>query len=207
MSRAGAVLWKSQARTSRHLSTPKRLARVARLLPRPSRRSWRPEIPTRRTSPRSLKYRGRFRSTLLWILRSHAARPRCVRSRHADTPFDDDRAEHRRRQTRRLETWLTVAAREQNASSRGQRVLLLRARSERPRRRLCRSDETRAPDERDPSGASVRRRWRESSKRLTAPVGADAPFRGIAQARAAAPPKSGRRKCNRGASAGPRRSA
>ena len=29
--------------TSRHLSTPKRLARVARLLPRPSRRSWRPD--------------------------------------------------------------------------------------------------------------------------------------------------------------------
>jgi len=29
--------------TSRHLSTPKRLARVARLRPRPSRRSWRPD--------------------------------------------------------------------------------------------------------------------------------------------------------------------
>ena len=40
---AGAVLWKSQARTSRHLTTPKRLARVARPLPRPSRRSWRPD--------------------------------------------------------------------------------------------------------------------------------------------------------------------
>src|SRR4030081_1581666 len=33
----------SKARTSRHLSTPKRLARGARLLPRPSRRSWRPD--------------------------------------------------------------------------------------------------------------------------------------------------------------------
>ena len=65
----------SQARTSRHLSTPKRLARVARLLPRPSRRSWRPEIPPRRTSLRSRKYWGRFPSTLPWILRSHAGRP------------------------------------------------------------------------------------------------------------------------------------
>jgi len=57
------ALWKSQARTSRHLSPPKRLARVARLLPRTSRRSWRPEIPPRRTSPRSPKRRGHFRST------------------------------------------------------------------------------------------------------------------------------------------------
>ena len=57
------ALWKSQAQTSRHLSPPKRLARVARLLPRRSRRSWRPEIPPRRTSPRSPKRRGHFRST------------------------------------------------------------------------------------------------------------------------------------------------
>ena len=57
------ALWKSQARTSRHLSPPKRLARVARLLPRRSRRRRRPEIPPRRTSPRSPKRRGRFRST------------------------------------------------------------------------------------------------------------------------------------------------
>ena len=52
------------------------------------------------------------------------------------------------------------------------------ARSERPRRRLCRSDETRAPDERDPLEASVRCGWRESSKRSSASVGAGAPFRG-----------------------------
>jgi hypothetical protein len=56
------------------------------------------------------------------------------------------------------------------------------ARSERPRRRPCRSDETRAPDERDPLEASVRRGWRESSKRSSASVGAGAPFRN-AQAR------------------------
>ena len=56
------------------------------------------------------------------------------------------------------------------------------ARSERPTRRLCRSDETRAPDERDPLEASVRRGWRESSKRSSASVRADAPFRGEAQA-------------------------
>jgi hypothetical protein len=72
---AGAVLWMSQARTSRHLSAPQRLARVARLVPRRSRRSWRPEIPPRRTSPRSLK---------CWAasgprFRSHAA-GRCARS-------------------------------------------------------------------------------------------------------------------------------
>jgi hypothetical protein len=53
----------SQAGRPGLLSTPKRLAQVARLLPRPSRRSWRPEIPPRRTSPRSPKRRGRFRST------------------------------------------------------------------------------------------------------------------------------------------------
>ena len=35
--------------------------------------------------------------------------------------------------------------------------------------------------------ASVRRRWHESSKRSSAPVGAGAPFRGIAQARSTAP--------------------
>ena len=57
------ALWKSQAPTSRHLSPPKRLPRVARLLPRTSRRSWRPEIPPRRTSPRSPKRRRHFRST------------------------------------------------------------------------------------------------------------------------------------------------
>ena len=60
------------------------------------------------------------------------------------------------------------------------------ARSERPTRRLCRSDETRAPDERDPLKASVRRGWRESSKRSSASVRADAPFRGVAIARAGA---------------------
>ena len=43
MSCAGAGSVDVKARTSRHLSTPKRLARVARLLPRPSRRSWRPD--------------------------------------------------------------------------------------------------------------------------------------------------------------------
>ena len=73
---AGAVLWKSQARTSRHLRTPNRLARIARLLPRPSRRSWRREIPPRRTSPRSLKYWGRFRSTFPKPRRQAAARVR-----------------------------------------------------------------------------------------------------------------------------------
>ena len=53
------------------------------------------------------------------------------------------------------------------------------ARSERPRRSACAaSDETRVPDERDPLEASVRRGWRESSKRSSASVGADAPFRG-----------------------------
>ena len=57
------------------------------------------------------------------------------------------------------------------------------ARSERPTRRLCRSDETRAPDERDPLEASGRCGWRESSKRSSASVGAGAPFRGIALAR------------------------
>ena len=60
---AGAGSVEVTGGTSRHPSTPKRLARVARLLPRPSRRSWRPETPPRRTSPRSLKYWGRFRST------------------------------------------------------------------------------------------------------------------------------------------------
>ena len=43
MSCAGAVSVDVTGGTSRHLSTPKRLARVARLLPRPSRRSWRPD--------------------------------------------------------------------------------------------------------------------------------------------------------------------
>ena len=52
------------------------------------------------------------------------------------------------------------------------------ARSERPTRHLSRSDETRAPDERDPLEASVRRSWREWSKRSSASVGTDAPFRG-----------------------------
>ena len=65
------ALWKSQARTSRHLSTPKRLAQVARLLPRPSRRSWRPEIPPRRTSPRS-RSNGAASGPRF---RSHAGRP------------------------------------------------------------------------------------------------------------------------------------
>ena len=48
----------------------------------------------------------------------------------------------------------------------GQRVravsaLMGCARSERPRRRRCRADETRAPDERDPLEATVRRGWCE----------------------------------------------
>lgn len=54
------------------------------------------------------------------------------------------------------------------------------ARSERPTRRLRRSDETRAPDERDPLEGSVRCGWCESSKRSSASVGAGAPFRGQA---------------------------
>jgi hypothetical protein len=70
----------------------------------------------------------------------------------------------------------------------GQRVravstLMGCARSERPRRHRCRSDETRTADERDPLEASVRRGWRESSKRSSASVGADAPFRGKGIAR------------------------
>ena len=74
----------------------------------------------------------------------------------------------------------------------GQRVravsaLMGCARSERPTRRLCRSNETRAPDERDPlkarqaSGGG----WRESSKRSSASVGAGAPSRGRAITRVA----------------------
>jgi hypothetical protein len=61
---------------------------------------------------------------------------------------------------------------------RGRRSRVSCARSERPRRRPCRSDETTAPDERDPLEASVGRGWRESSKRSSASVGAGAPFRG-----------------------------
>jgi hypothetical protein len=69
--------------------------------------------------------------------------------------------------------------------------LALCARSERPTRRLCRSDETRVPDDRDPLEASVRRRWSESSKRSSASVGAGVPFRGFATAR---PPTAAARK-------------
>ena len=43
---------------------------------------------------------------------------------------------------------------------------------------LAASDEARVPGARDPLEASVRRGWRESSKRSSASVGADAPFRG-----------------------------
>jgi hypothetical protein len=57
------------------------------------------------------------------------------------------------------------------------------AREASPRRRPCRFDETRAPDERDPLEATGRCGWRESSKRSSASVGADAPFRGVAVAR------------------------
>jgi hypothetical protein len=71
---AGAGSVDLTAGTSTRLSTPKRLARVARLLPRPCRRVG-DRIPPRRTSPRSRSDCGRFRSTLLWILRSHAGRP------------------------------------------------------------------------------------------------------------------------------------
>ena len=74
------------------------------------------------------------------------------------------------------------------------------ARSGRPTRRLCRSDETRAADERDPLEASLRRRWRESSKRSSASVGAGAPFRGKGIARPEQPrePKqSWRAQCPR----------
>jgi hypothetical protein len=71
---AGAALWKSQARTSRHLSTPKRLT--------PSRPSPAPTLAAQlQTDPAAThlsafsKRWGRSRSTLLRILRSHAARP------------------------------------------------------------------------------------------------------------------------------------
>ena len=57
------------------------------------------------------------------------------------------------------------------------------ARSERPSRSRLRSDEARVPDDRDPFEASVRRGWREPSKRSSASVGADAPFRGKGIAR------------------------
>jgi hypothetical protein len=65
---------RTSRRTSRHLGAPKRLARVARLLARPSRRSWRRDPAATHLSPFS-EVGGPFRSTLLWILRSHAARP------------------------------------------------------------------------------------------------------------------------------------
>ena len=74
----------------------------------------------------------------------------------------------------------------------GQRVravsaLMGCARSERPARRLCRSDETRVPDERDPLQASVRRACRESSKRSSASIGADARIHGGALVRSRLP--------------------
>ena len=75
----GAVLWMSQA--GRPGTSVRRNASPESPVSCPDPRGAAGDrIPPRRTSPRSLKYWGRFRSTLLWILRSHAARPRCVRS-------------------------------------------------------------------------------------------------------------------------------
>ena len=68
-----------KARTSRHLSAPKRVADVA-ASPRPSRRSWRPDPAATNLSVFSEVTGPLPVHVFLWILRSHGARPRCVRS-------------------------------------------------------------------------------------------------------------------------------
>ena len=81
------------------------------------------------------------------------------------------------------------------------------ARSERPSRSRLRSDEARVPDDRDPFEASVRRGWREPSKRSSASVGADAPFRGIGVAERRPGGRLLCRHCDRAVRSAPRAKA